>query len=363
MKVLHLIDNMDLGGAQFLIKGIFEKSQNSEFYLFVLRTTETKIPVNHPNVIYSKSTKKYSLTALFELRRIIKKHKIDALHAYLLKSQIFAYFLKLFSYRKIKFVFHEVGEVFMNNTFIFKTFLKLSEKKANLYLATSESTKKALVKKGKINKSKIITLYNYINLEKFSRSNLIINIKKEKQKLMLDEKSVIIGYAGRLSKEKGCEYLIQSIPYIKNDIKLLIAGKGNEESKLKNLVKKLNLESKVHFLGFVSDVLSFYPLIDVLVIPSEYESFGLVAVEAQALKIPVIASDIPGLNEVVIDKKTGLLFEAKNPKSLANKINLLISNEQLKQELTKQGYENAQQYNIDTYYDKLMESYKLILNE
>ncbi len=361
MKVLHLIDNMDLGGAQFIAKGIFEKYQNDDFHLFVLRKTDTIISVNHPNIVFSEASGKYSIKSLFEIKKYIIENNIEILHPYLLKSQIFAYTLKRFYFPKIKLIFHELGEIFMNESFIFKKFLEISKKKVDFYFAASKATKNELIKRAGIESDKIQVLYNYILFENFRKENIKIDIEKEKAKYKIQANEITLGYAGRLSKEKGCEYLIKSLPFVRSKVKLLVAGKGAEEPNLKQIVTSNNIENKVVFLGFIADIMLFYPLVDILIIPSEHESFGLIAIEAQALGIPVIASNTRGLNEVVINNKTGLLFERKNPEDLAKKIDKLIEDNELKKQVISGGYENVKQYSIDVYYKKMLASYSKIL--
>lgn len=363
MKILHVIDTMDLGGAQQLVKGIFENYPNPESYLFVLRKTKNIIPIYNSNLIFSKAFNKYSLKPFRELKNFIKKNRIDIIHCHLLKSQIFGYFIKLLFFRKAKIIFHEHGEVFINQSFIFKAFMKNVQKCVNKFIATSEATKNELIHKCNIENSKIKVVYNYVKTEDFERrinSNIIDDLK---QNYNFSENDKIIGFAGRLSKEKGCIHLINAIPFIKTlNIKVLIAGKGDEESILKNKIDELNIRDKVVFLGYISDMKSFYHLLDLFVIPSEHESFGLTAIEAQLSGIPVIASDIPGLNEVVIDKKTGFLFENKNSQNLANKIDFLLNdnNKDLKIDITKQAIDEAKKYNIDKFYQNLLEIYNQI---
>ena len=357
MKILHIIDTLGPGGAQILLKGIFEKYQNSNFYLFVLRKTDTIIPINHTNVIFSKSYFKYSIKSFCELKKIISKNKIDILHCHLLKSQIFTFVLKQLFFPKIKVIFHEHGEIFINNRTIFKYFMKNSQKKVNLYVATSNATKNALVSKTEIDKTKITVLFNYILSENFTKKQIKINIPEIKLKYNISKHEIILGYAGRLSQEKGCEYLIKSLPFVDKKIKLLIAGERKEEKNLKQIIRNLKIEKKVIFLGYITDMMTFYPLIDIFIIPSEHESFGLTAIESQAMGIPVIASNIPGLNEIVEDKKNGLLFEAKKLKDLAQKINTLINNQNIKEDLIKGGLENAKKYQIEDYYQKLLNIY------
>jgi len=358
MKILHIIDLMSVGGAQVLIKGIFETYQNPNHFLFVLRKSSDLIYVNHPNVKYSESTSKYSLKAIFELKKHIKKHNIDVIHCYLLKSQIFGFVIKKFWFPKIKMIFHELGEIFMNNRKIYIKFMNVSKKYTDLYFAVSDSTKKALYEKFDIPDIKIVALYNYVISENYKKENFKINIEQKRKEYNIGKEDFVIGYAGRLSSEKGPIHLINALPHIKYNFKLIIAGTGLQHKMLKDKVEKLGMKDKVVFLGFIKDMRSAYSIFDILVIPSEHESFGLVAVEAQCMGIPVIASNVPGLNEVVIENVSGLQFENKNEKNLAEQINHLIEDENLRKTIAQKGMEFAFQFDIGSYYYKMQESYK-----
>jgi len=101
MKVLHVIDNMSLGGAQFMVKGFVEFQQDKEnHYVFSLRKSELLIEIDHPNVILSSSNNRYSLFPILELRKIIKEKEIDIVHCYLQKSQFVGWLVKRFYYTK-----------------------------------------------------------------------------------------------------------------------------------------------------------------------------------------------------------------------------------------------------------------------
>jgi glycosyltransferase involved in cell wall biosynthesis len=362
MKSLHVIDLMAVGGAQFLIKGIFETYQNPDHYLFVLRKTDNLIEVNHPNVFYAKSRSKFGLSSFFQLKKCIKKYDIQILHAYLLKSQIFCKFLKQFWFRKKILILHELGEIFMNNAAWYIQFMRRSNRFTDLYFAASDSTVKALIEKAHIPEKKIIPLYNYVITDDFKREKISIDIDSKKEELNIHPDEFVIGFAGRLSYEKGPIHLINSLPFIEHKLKLVIAGVGNQFQMLQKRAEDLRLSDKIIFLGFVKNMINTYALFDVLVIPSEHESFGLVAVEAQSMEIPVIASDVPGLNEVVIESKSGLQFESKNTKMLAEKLSMLIENKSLQDELKNKGKEFARQFDIESYYNNMLKAYEILLN-
>jgi glycosyltransferase involved in cell wall biosynthesis len=140
-------------------------------------------------------------------------------------------------------------------------------------------------------------------------------------------RSFTLGFLGRLTEEKGVDILLRSLAKLPADTNLIIAGSGPKENELKKQVLELNLSDRVSFLGRVTDKAQFFNQIGALVVPSFLaESFGLVAVEAMAFGVPVIASRIGALSEIIENEKTGLLFEPGNADDLAKKISDLRAN-------------------------------------
>lgn len=121
-----------------------------------------------------------------------------------------------------------------------------------------------------------------------------------------------VGFLGRLASEKGIDLLLTALAMLPPSYKLLIAGDGPARGALRELTATLNLEKRVNFLGWVSDKRSFFSKISVLVVPStQAESFGLVVTEAMAWGVPVIASRLGAIPEVIEHNKTGFLIKPK----------------------------------------------------
>ena len=173
-------------------------------------------------------------------------------------------------------------------------------------------------------------------------------------------------FVGGLSKVKGIDTLLNAVPIIRKKILNLcvyIAGSGPEEKKLKELVKELNIEENVNFLGYVSEIekYSYYKSADVCVFPSIYEPFGIVLLEAMACGKPVVASNVGGIPFVVEEGKTGLLFESGNVEDLADKIMTILKNEELREKMGEAGRERAKEFTWDKIAERTVEVYKEIL--
>jgi glycosyltransferase involved in cell wall biosynthesis len=144
-------------------------------------------------------------------------------------------------------------------------------------------------------------------------------------------------FLGRLESRKGIDFLIKTIPIIKErlrDIQLFIGGDGLLKPHLDNFIKTNNLENNVHLLGTIADsaLNEWYNKVSVVIIPSVFEGFGLTAIEAMACGTPVIATDVDALRDVIEDGENGLLVPYNDIEALSTKILYLLKNqaEQLK---------------------------------
>ena len=361
MKILHIIDNMSMGGAQTILKGIFENEiTNENIYCYSLRNNKTEVKVNHPNVYSHAGYSKFNIISLFELRTLVHNYNIDVLHCHLAKSMFFGFILKLLFFKNIKLIFHEHGRIFQNKAW-YGQLIKKMQSKADLYIAVSKTTKIRLENVG-IKKDKIKVLYNFVDLENLNPNILKKYDRMEQRKnLEINEDDFVIGFAARLVKIKGWNTFIKSARILSNtntNLKFLIVGEGVDKQKVINLISVLDLKNTVQYLGFYPNIQCFYAIIDTLIVPSQFESFGISAIEAQACGVPVIASNVEALNEIIKNKNNGLLFEFANETDLAKKIELMYNNENLRLELTKNGLKNVGKYSLKNYANKLEEIYQ-----
>jgi len=192
-----------------------------------------------------------------------------------------------------------------------------------------------------IDNNKVVIIPPGINMKRFSPSKRDIYLLKE---LNLPKNCKIILTVCRLSFEKNIETLIKALKKISNEnVFLIIVGKGDQKRYLEELVKKLNLTKNVIFTGERTDVERFYSIADLFVLPSIYEGFGLVYLEAMASEIPCIGlkPDYPkiivGSNEVIDDGITGFLADPYSLDSLVEKIDRVLSDEDLKRKLGSNG--------------------------
>ncbi len=153
------------------------------------------------------------------------------------------------------------------------------------------------------------------------------DMKAFRSRYALPEEKIVL-YVGRLVYEKGIHILINAVPKIlsKVNAKFIIVGSGYMKEQLLNIVRSMGLEHKVLFEGFVDEdsLIKLQKAADVSVVPSLFEPFGIVALEAMAAKSPVVVSDTGGLSEIVEHDVTGVKVYPNNPESLAWGISKLL---------------------------------------
>jgi glycogen(starch) synthase len=179
-----------------------------------------------------------------------------------------------------------------------------------------------------------VNSHDYDSLEKQ-------NLKEYRSKFALPEEKLVL-YVGRLVYEKGIHILINSVPRVlsKVDAKFVLVGSGYMKDQLSTIVKSMGLEHKVLFEGFMDEdnLFKLQKVADVCVVPSLFEPFGIVALEAMAAKSPVVVSDTGGLSEIVNHDVTGVKVYPNNADSLAWGITKVLLNTDYSKNLQENAY-------------------------
>lgn len=301
---------------------------------------------------------------VFALKKIISKEKPDLINAHYASGYGTLGRFSGFNKKLLNVWGSDVYD-FPNESKLKKRIIEKNLKNYTAIASTSycmaEETKKYLE-----NKSKEIFITPFgVDTEKFKN----LNIEKK-------ENEITIGIVKTLTEKYGVEYLIKAIKELENildienykKIRLLIYGKGELKNKLEDLTKELQIEDKVIFKGYISneDVPKALNEMDIFVVPSilDSESFGVAAVEAMACEIPVIASSVGGLKEVIVDKETGYLVPKKDHKEIAKYLKKLILDKNLRTSLGKNGRKRVlENYDWNSNVDYMIKIYREIVNE
>lgn len=207
-----------------------------------------------------------------------------------------------------------------------------------------------------VEKEKVKVIPNGINL-----SELKLSVEKGIEK----EKYRIICVA-RLEKYKGIEYLIEALPKILESFpktRLILIGDGQERNNLELKIKKLRLEDKVELKGEIShkEIPEELAKSNVFVLPSLEEGQGLVVLEAQAARIPVIGTRVGGIPDFIRDGESGILVEPKNPLKLAQSVIRIFSDTEFAQNLVKNASINSEKYDWHNIAEEIDQIYKQLI--
>ena len=216
----------------------------------------------------------------------------------------------------------------------------------------------------KICHKEVSVIPNGIDLSGFK--NLSREDARTKLQIKQDEKIVL--FVGTLRPVKGLKYLIQAMGIItKQDagVKLLLIGDGEEREYLENLAKQLDLKEEVIFAGKVpnEEVPQYTAASDLFVLPSLSEGFPVTVLEAMASGLPIVTTNVKGLPEIVKEGENGFLVEPRNPEQIAEKVLLLLGNDELRERISENNREKAKRYSWANVVERLEQVYLEVLNK
>jgi glycosyltransferase involved in cell wall biosynthesis len=213
---------------------------------------------------------------------------------------------------------------------------------------------------------KLMMIPNGVNTEVYARNDKS-GLSQFRRRFALPEEKIVL-YVGRLVYEKGIHVLVNAVPKVleKANAKFVIVGNGYMKEQLSNIVNGLGLSHKVLFTGFVDDdtLRKLQTCSDVCVVPSLFEPFGIVALEAMAAKSPVVVSDTGGLSEIVEHDVSGVKVYANDPDSLAWGIERVLTDDGYANWIRTNAYRKVQEkYNWDRIAQQTRGIYETVLSE
>lgn len=331
IKILYIIENSSFGGGERSFAGLINGAGGdldryaacgiAEPFYGQIKEAARVFPVDLSN--------RYNIFNVFVLASIIKKYNIDIAHSQGARVDFYTALAsrlagaRHFSTVAVLVEGFDVGPL---RKAVYRFFSRLGESMTDRFIVVSETLKKAMIEKHGIAAEKIAVIPNGVNAGIFENAapdkNLVL-------KYGLSGKRVI-GCAARLVWPKGLEYLIQAMAVLRDRDKTIfertvcvIAGQGERDSSLNDLIQKAGLEGKVILSGFASDVPAFLKTLDIFVLPSLREGQPIALLEAMAQGKPIIASDIEGVTETVRDGFDALLVPPGDPVALSSAIKRL----------------------------------------
>jgi glycosyltransferase involved in cell wall biosynthesis len=362
MRIVHIINSLASGGAEKLLLDTIPiyRKKGIEVDLLVLNGTPSPFMQALKETgccsIYSLGLKSvYNPIQVFKLMPFLKRY--DIAHVHLFPSQYWVVLAKLLSFSKIKLILteHNSTNPRLENPFIAvidRLFYRFYDKAVCVSNEISNTFKNYTG----LRESKFIVIENGIDLKRIYDAQP--HFKNEISKLFSNQDFAMIQVA-RFDRQKDQETVIKSLKHLPEKVKLILVGEGTFKTKCQELVQELQLEQRVVFLGQRMDVPELLKTADVVVLSSKYEGLSLFSIEGMASGRPFVASDVPGLQEIVTG--AGILFKHEDAKDLANKIERLLSDEVYYHETVNSCLKRAEQYDIQIMVDKHLHLYQTLV--
>lgn len=346
MTVLHLISSGGMYGAEAVILtlaremqrngerhvlGVFHNSANPNLELHEIASQSG---VESRTLLCNGRADASTVSAI---RMLVKELDADVVHTHGYKADIYGYLAMRGRGVPLVSTCHGdpalVGRVYgVLDRFCLKRFSAVA--------AVSAFTREKLLRAG-LRASKLALIHNGIQWEPFAAA-----ARARGADVRADEASLVVGFAGRLSHEKGIDLLIEVIRDVLAEwpnTQFLIAGEGPERSAAEQAIAKGNLGGNVTLLGRCEDMPAFFASVDVLLSPSRSEGLPMALLEAMASRVPVVATAVGDVPNIVQNEQTGLLVPALDVPAMQKAVVRLLSDGSLRERLGEAGQRLVQE--------------------
>ena len=283
-----------------------------------------------------------------KIKTSVKEERITIIHTH---HRMAAFYVSLLGlYRNCKFINTS------HNTFKNKKILtRFAYRHANL-IACGEMVKKNLVEYYELSENQVTVIHNAVKpfVGEIIEDPLV--------KKLHDEGCFVIGNIGRLSEQKGMEYYIKAIPEVIKECpqaRFVIAGSGEDESKLKELSEYIGADKYLTFLGYRNDVQNLMSQLDLIVLSSLWEGLPLTPIEAFSVGKTIVATAVDGTPEVVKDSINGLLIDSKSSRQIAEKIIWMVEHPEEKKKMEDNASVSyKEEFSMDKFAEGYIDCYK-----
>lgn len=347
-KILHVISSLETGGAQKLLVDILESiKDNAAVDVLVFQDADSylskRIRAIGINII-NLNKKNTDIRIIQELRKNFKHY--DLVHIHLFPALYYSAIASIGLNIKLVFTEHNT-----TNKRRYKPILRPIEKfiysQYSSVICVSSQAATSLQEWIGHDACNILTVENGINLD-YYRAPGIINKKKQ------------IVMVSRFAPAKDQETAIRAMPYVNDDLSLVFAGDGETLDRAKQLVETLRLSQRVFFMGNCSDIRNLLWDSIIGIQSSKWEGFGLTAVEIMAAGLPIIATDVEGLRQVVAD--AGVIIPVGDEKALAEEVNHLYEDKSYYNIVQSKCLERSKAFSIKKTAERYLSLYNKLLN-
>jgi glycosyltransferase involved in cell wall biosynthesis len=362
MRRLQVIDSLALGGAEVLVSGMYmgfrERGINCEYYL--LRAEQTPIErklASQGGIIHAPlEAPVYSARHIWALQKHLRAFEYDIVHVHLFPAQLWAACGARLAGKATPLVTTEHNTENRRRKRWYRGIDRWMYGQYQRIASISPATTANLVKWLPEVQDKVVECPNGINFDAFASAS-----RSGKEGLFsLPESTIVVLCVASLDVRKGHDTLLRAVSLVP-EIALVLVGDGPLSRELHNLADELGIASRVQFLGKRMDVPQLLKAADLYVQPSRVDGFGIAALEAMAAGKPIVASNIPGLADVVGD--AGLLFPAGDAGQLAQRITTLLGDAGLRQRLAHSAQQRARTFGLEKTLDCYEQLYQDVMRD
>lgn len=338
-RVLHVIDSLDLGGAQTFLLELVKHLDRSRYL--------PEVACMHGRGVYADAFAKEGITVhslspgrlpphyLLNFWRLMRRGRYDLLHFHLFGSNLCAKPLAVIAGHPAIIVHDQCNDASRETNPLLLAADAFWNRCSNHVIAVSESTRRYLLDREDLPDDLVTMIPNGIDSEEFYPAGAGVR-EEVREELGIPKEAFVVGGVGRLVPQKNFSLFLEvaALVIIRHPLALfVIAGTGPQEEELKAKAVALGIEDRVRFLGHVSDRLSLYHAFDALLMTSAFEGTPMVLLEAMACGLPVVASSVDGIAEVCTNSRDALLFAPGDSDGFASGIDRVLKDASHRQEL------------------------------
>lgn len=365
IKIFHIIVAPAIGGAERLlltlaresdtarldiVLGIFTHKTNDILFREAQNSGLAAVPI--------PITRAYGMQQLQALYGAIKKHRPDIIHTHGYKTNILGFAMaKLFGLPIITTVHGWMESKKTSTALLYHLCLRLLPF-FDAVVAVSDSMREALERRG-VPAHKLTTLRNIPAILQPSAS-----CDDFRKRFGIPKTAKLVGFVGRLETVKGCRLFVQAaaLAATSPDIRFAVVGEGRERAALENLARELGLQKRLVFCGYQSEMSPVYASLNLCVLSSLQEGLPLTLLEAMYCGVPIIATRVGGIPEVIRDGWNGILVEPDDHRGLAEKIILSLHDESAAVRRAREGRKTVEtEYSVTTWSHRMECLYSSVL--
>jgi len=286
------------------------------------------------------------IKTLFRIYKLIKKNRYDIVHTHTAKAGVLGRIAAFMARTPV--IIHTLHGITFHRLlkgparWLYISLEKLCSYFTDIFITVGEDLKQKYIEQKISKPEKYVTIYSGFELLDFKKNGNVEpeEIKHERSKLGISDNDIVLGTVSRLEPRKGHVYLFDALTKVikrNPNIKLLVAGNGAYETKLKTMAKEKNIAGHVIFLGYQENIARVMRLIDIFTLTSLWEGLPRVLVQAALMELPIVTFDVEGAWEVVKENKHGFIVPTCDVDLFAERVNFFIENPETAKEMGKYG--------------------------